>query len=629
MSLLKLINKPNDVKKIPEHRLPELARDIRKFLIKNIAKNGGHLAPNLGIVELTIALHRYLKFPKDKLIFDVGHQSYVHKLLTGRKEGLKSLRQLGGISGFPKINESDCDAFGTGHASTSISAGLGFVVARDLNNTNEKIVVVIGDGAMTGGMALEALNNAGVLKTNFIIVLNDNERSISENVGAIKNFLGGIRTNSSYIKLKDNVKEFVGAIPLVGNKLVRQIETVKEVVKRAFIQEMLFEDMGLTYIGPVDGHDIKSIEAALESAGRVRGATIVHVITKKGKGYLRAERHPAKFHGVEAFVPKTGEAVSKKDGKSYTDIFSETVLELAKSEKNLVTITAAMPYGTGLYNFKKEFPDRFFDVGIAEEHAVTFAAGMAAAGLQPIVAIYSTFLQRAYDQLVHDVCLQNLPVVFAVDRAGLVGRDGETHQGILDISYLSTIPGLTILSPKNGAELREMIRYAYFIGRPAVVRYPRGMADTYEDRVKPIVEGENEIIEKGKNVVIIATGKTVKLATEVVKILKESNINPSLVSIRFLKRVDVNLLLGFKEEHETIVTIEESIYTGSYTERLMAASAKNNFRYRFIPITLPDSYIEHGSIEELWEKYGFTAEKIAERIKEVTISKLEDELFRR
>lgn len=630
MPLLDNINEPNDIKKIPDIKLAELATEIRRLLIKSASKNGGHLASNLGIVELTIALHKYLNFPKDKLIWDVGHQSYVHKLLTGRKEKFDSLRKLNGISGFPKINESNCDAFGAGHASTSISAALGLVAARDLNDEDEKIVAVIGDGAMTGGMALEALNNAGTLKSNLIIILNDNECSISKNVGGVARYLDGIRTNRKYLKLKSNVKEALNGIPTVGNKLFEKLKTSKDIIKRMFVPGMFFEDMGLTYLGPVNGHNVKEIREALENAGRVDGAVIIHIITRKGLGYRRAEEHPAKFHGVEPFDIKTGESIHKKTGKSYTAIFSETMLELAKEDERLVAITAAMPHGTGLYSFKQAYPKRFFDVGIAEEHAVTFAAGMAAGGLKPVVAIYSTFLQRGYDQIIHDVCLQELPVVFAVDRAGLVGSDGETHQGIFDISYLSAIPNLMVLSPKDGRELKEMLKYAFSLNKPVAVRYPRGQADEFEDiEFKPVRAYENEIIKTGKNVAIFATGRTVKLALEMDKILQESRINPSLINVRFIDKADSKLLKELKNGHDTIVSIEESIRTGSYTERLMAESARLGLDYHFVPVTLPDSFIKQGSIDELWEKYGFNAAKIAETIKEEALSKLDDELFRR
>ena len=629
MPLLDNINEANDIKKIPESELKKLAVEIRRLLIKSAAKNGGHLASNLGVVELTIALHRYLDFPKDKLIWDVGHQSYVHKILTGRKDRFDSLRKLDGLSGLPKRNESDSDAFGTGHASTSISAALGMVAARDLRNTKEKVVAVIGDGAMTGGMALEALNNAGTLNSNLIIILNDNERSISKNVGGVARYLDGIRTSRKYLRLKNNVKKTLNTTS-IGNSLVEKIKTSKDMVKRLFVPGMFFEDMGLTYLGPINGHNVKELQAALENAGRVDGAVIIHAITRKGLGYKKAEECPAKFHGVEPFDIKTGDNLSTKTGKSYTSVFSETILEMAAEDERLVAITAAMPYGTGLYNFKQTYPKRFFDVGIAEEHAVTFAAGMAAGGLKPVVAIYSTFLQRAYDQIIHDVCLQQLPVVFAVDRAGLVGSDGETHQGIFDTGYLATVPGLMVLSPKDGRELKEMLKYAYSLNKPVVVRYPRGIVEDLTDvEFKPIVSYENEVIKKGRNIAIFATGKTVKLALRIEELLKDSKVRPTIVNVRFLDKADGKLLKELDTEHDTIITIEESARTGSYTERLMAEITNSQLTYQVIPITLPDSFIEHGSQEELWGRYGFNAHKIAEKIKEEALLRLDDELLRR
>lgn len=611
MAILDYINEPNDIKKIPDSQLKNLAREIRSVLIKTTSQNGGHLASNLGIVELTIALHRFLNFPTDKLIWDVGHQAYVHKILTGRREKFSSLRKLDGLSGFPKRTESPCDSFGTGHASTSLSAALGMVKARDIKHTKEKIIAVIGDGAMTGGMALEALNNLSTLKSNFIIILNDNERSISKNIGGVARYLDRLRTSKNYLKLKNNVKEAVTGIPNLGNKIFEKLKVSKDIVKRIFVPGMFFEDMGITYLGAIDGHNIGAVKTALENAKNVNGAVIIHVITKKGKGYRWAEEHPAKFHGVGTFDIKTGEFTEPQE-KSCTSIFSDTMLELAGKDERLVAVTAAMPYGTGLYNFKKMYPNRFFDVGIAEEHAVTFAAGMAANGLKPVVAIYSTFLQRAYDQIIHDVCLQKLPVVFAVDRAGIVGRDGETHQGIFDISYLSIIPGLTVLNPKDGTELKEMLKYAYSLNRPVVVRYPRGSADNICINSPPIVEYEDEVIQRGKKLVIFATGKTVRLALDVANLLKD--ISPTIINIRFLDKVNVNLLKELRREHDVALILEESVRTGSYAERLMAESAFQRLDYKFMPVTLPNSFIEHGSIRELWERYGFNAEKIAKDI---------------
>lgn len=628
MSLLDYINKPEDIRSIPEEKLRELAKEIRKYLMRVISENGGHLASNLGAVELTIALHRELELPKDKIIWDVGHQSYVHKILTGRKEELKSLRKLNGIAGFPKRKESPCDAFDTGHASTSISAALGYAVARDIRGGNEKVVAVIGDGAMTGGMALEALNNAGSLRTNLIIILNDNEMSISENVGGVAKYLGNIRTSNHYLNLKQEVKEVLSGIPAIGNKLFHKLQLSKDSLKRLFVPGMLFEDMGITYLGPVDGHNLKDLRNAIKNAERVSGAVLIHVITKKGKGYRLAEENPGKFHGVDPFSVKTGEARFPSKGKSYTEIFSESILELAKEDERIVGITAAMPSGTGLIKFKEKYPNRFFDVGIAEEHAVTFGAGLAAAGMKPVVAIYSTFLQRAYDQILHDVCIGNLPVVFAVDRAGLVGSDGETHQGIFDVGYLSTIPNLTIMAPRDGEEFRLMLRFAFELNRPVAVRYPRGLAvdDLGGSRAK-LVLNKSEVMKKGRNIVIFASGKMVEMGLKIHALLEEKNLFSTLVNIRFLNEIDLEFMKELRKEHETVLILEENVFSGSYSEHLMAVSAKEELGFHFIPITLPNEFIEHGSVSELSERYGFSVEKIVEKVQKEAMGKLDRELF--
>lgn len=629
MSLLDLINKPEDVKKIPEEKLRELAKEIRRYLMKVVSENGGHLASNLGAVELTLALHRKLDLPKDKIIWDVGHQSYVHKILTGRKEELKSLRKKDGIAGFPKRKESDCDAFDTGHASTSISAALGYAVARDLRGGKEKVVAVIGDGAMTGGMALEALNNAGSLKSNLIIILNDNEMSISENVGGVAKYLGNIRTSNHYLNLKQEVKEVLNGIPAIGNKLFHKLQVSKDSLKRLFVPGMFFEDMGITYLGPVDGHNLKDLRNALNNAERVKGAVLIHVITKKGKGYRLAEENPGKFHGVEPFFVKTGEMKKAHAGKSYTQIFSESMLELAEEDERIVGITAAMPSGTGLSEFKKRYPNRFFDVGIAEEHAVTFSAGLAAAGMKPVVAIYSTFLQRAYDQILHDVCIGNLPVVFAIDRAGLVGSDGETHQGIFDVGYLSTIPNLTIMAPRDGEEFRQMLRFAIQLNKPVAVRYPRGIAtETLFVPREELRLDKNEVIKRGQNIAIFASGKMVEMGLKISEALKEKNLLSTLVNIRFLDKIDLDFIRELRRDHETILTLEENVFSGSYSERLMAVSAKEELGFHFIPMTLPNEFVEHGSVPELSEQYGFNIEKIVERVQKEAIRKLDRELFR-
>ncbi len=613
MELLDRISEPNDIKNLPSDQLDQLAKEIREYLLVVTSRNGGHLASNLGIVEITIALHRFLDFPKDKLVFDVGHQSYVHKILTGRKDAMMSLRQLDGISGFPDPSESECDSFVAGHASTAVSAALGFAHARELKKTDEKVVAVIGDGSLTGGMAQEALNNASNLNSNMIIVLNDNERSISRNVGGLSNYLGKIRTSKRYLDAKRAVTEGLRKVPGVGEAMISGLRIAKESVKRLVVSGMYFEDLGLTYIGPIDGHDIKQVYEALINASKIEGPVIIHCLTKKGKGYLPAQQHPALYHGVDPFDIKTGVVNGKKSRKSYTEVFSEKIIELAGKDERIVTVTAAMPFGTGLYNFKKEYPDRFFDVGIAEEHAITFAAGLAAAGMKPVLALYSTFLQRGYDQLLHDVSMMQLPVVVAVDRAGLVGNDGKTHQGIFDESFLSTIPGLTVMSPKNGQELEDMLEFAVNYDKPVVIRYPRGkVCDLLNNYRQPVKLNENEIILHGRDVCIMAAGTMVSEAYKACEILRNEGYDPTLVNVRFLHDIDRELILQMSETHSLFVIAEEVVYTGSYAERCRAAF--DDIRIR--AVTLPDKFIEHGSVNQLRERYHITAEDIANRVKE-------------
>ncbi|MBQ3376417.1 MAG: 1-deoxy-D-xylulose-5-phosphate synthase [Erysipelotrichaceae bacterium] len=612
MTVLEQINKPDDIKKLPEDQLNVLAQEIREYLLQSVSQTGGHLASNLGIVEITIALHRYLNLPEDKLVFDVGHQSYVHKILTGRKQEMNTLRQLDGISGFPDPNESDCDAFVAGHASTALSVALGFAHARDIKGTDEKIVALIGDGSLTGGMCLEALNNASSLNSNLIIVLNDNERSISENVGGLSNYLGKIRSSARYNNAKRVVQKWLAKIPLVGEPLIQFIRTVKESLKRLFISGMYFEDLGITYIGPIDGHDIHQISEAIESASKFDAPVLIHCLTKKGKGYTPAMAHPAQYHGVDPFDVETGAPLKESCGTSFTSVFSDKIMELAEKDERIVAVTAAMPYGTGLYDFKKQYPDRFFDVGIAEEHAITFAGALAASGLKPVVAIYSTFLQRGFDQLLNDICMQKLPVVFAVDRAGLVGNDGKTHQGIFDESFLALMPNLTVMSPKNGLELQDMLELAFVCEGPVVIRYPRGKVDPALDEFRqPVVMNENEIMLEGHDICIMATGAMVSQAYKACLILKEEGYNPTLVNIRFVHDVDTDLVRRLSESHKTFVMAEEAVYTGSYTQRLQAAL--NDVRIE--AVTLPDGFIEHGTIVQLRERYHLTAQDI------VTLSK--------
>ena len=537
--VLEKINQPNDIRELSDEELKILADEIREFLIEKISVTGGHLASNLGVVELTIALHRVLDLPKDKIIWDVGHQSYTHKLLTGRKNGFDELRKYGGMSGFPKRKESACDCFDTGHSSTSISAGLGYAMAREIQGDDYKVVSVIGDGALTGGMAFEALNNAARLKSNFIIVLNDNNMSISENVGGLSAYLSGFRTADAYLDLKMNVMNSLNRIPVYGDKVVQKIRKTKSGIKQLLIPGMFFEEMGIVYLGPVDGGDIKGIEKYLKEASHIDGPVIVHVITHKGAGYIPAERHPARFHGTEPFDIETGIPKNPRVKANYTDIFSTVMRKLGDRDEKVVAVTAAMTDGTGLKRFHNMFPERFFDVGIAEEHAVTFSAGLAAAGLKPIFAVYSSFLQRAYDQILHDVCIQNLPVVFAIDRAGLVGSDGETHQGIFDISYLSSIPNMTILAPKNKWELSDMIKYAVNFGAPIAVRYPRGEAyDELKEFRAPIVYGKSEWLYQESEIILFALGSMVKTAVSVRDVLKKKGYSCSLVNARVAKPQD-------------------------------------------------------------------------------------------
>lgn len=613
--VLEKINQPNDIKKIDADELPLLADEIREFLIQAISTGGGHLASNLGVVELTMAMHLVFELPKDKMIWDVGHQSYTHKLLTGRRDGFTNLRKFGGMSGFPKRCESDCDCFDTGHSSTSISAGLGYVKARDLKGGDYSVVSVIGDGSLTGGMAYEAMNNAGSLKTNFIIVLNDNNMSISENVGGMSEYLGSMRTNNAYVGLKQGVTDTLNRIPFYGEKMVRHIKKTKNGIKQLFIPGMLFEEMGLTYLGPVDGHNIERLMHMFREAKKINGPVLLHVITKKGKGYLPAERHPARFHGAEPFDIGTGLPLHKRQKANYTDVFSTVMRKLGESCPGLVAITAAMPDGTGLKRFKNAFPDRFFDVGIAEQHAVTFAAGMAAGGMIPVVAVYSSFLQRAFDQIVHDVCIQKLHVIFAIDRAGLVGSDGETHQGIFDLSYLSLIPNLCVMAPKNKWELSDMMKFAVTYEGPIALRYPRGEAyDGLGEFRAPIVCGQSEILYDEERIALIAVGSMVKTAYEVRESLKQKGFACSLINARFVKPLDESLLLELAAEHKLIVTLEENVLAGGFGEHVTEFYVQTGSEVRVMNIALPDDYVEHGNVEILKRECCIDAETIEKKI---------------
>ena len=613
--ILEKINKANDLHRIPLAEFPELAEEIRQFLIESVSKTGGHLASNLGAVELTLALHNVLEFPEDKLIWDVGHQAYTHKILTGRKNLFSSLRQEGGLSGFPKRNESACDSFDTGHSSNSLSAGLGYVRARDLRGENYRVVSVIGDGALTGGMAYEALNNAAELKTNFMIVLNDNTMSISKNVGGISSYLSAVRTAQSYTGLKLSVTNSLKKIPRVGEQLVDAVRRTKTSIKQLFIPGMWFEDMGITYLGPIPGHNLPMLCKALKEAKKVEGPVLLHVMTTKGKGYEPAETAPDKFHGIGPFDIESGKVLAKKEGDTYTDVFGKVLCDEASRNPDIVAITAAMADGTGLARFKKHYPNRFFDVGIAEEHGVTFAAGLAAGGLKPVFAVYSSFLQRGYDQLIHDVALQNLPVVFGVDRAGLVGSDGETHQGIFDLSFLSNIPNMTVMSPKNKWELADMLRFALQMNSPAAIRYPRGKAyDGYEGCRERISYGKSEWIFEGKEIAILSVGHMFEEAVKTRDKLIEQGYEPTLINMRFIKPIDEAMIEKVCQTHKLIAVIEENVQTGACGERVSEYVMRKMLPSHVLTLALPDDYIEHGSVDVLRKMTGIDSESMSEKI---------------
>lgn len=612
--ILEKIKEANDVKQLSLSECEQLAQEIRDFLIRSLSETGGHLASNLGVVELTIALHRFLHFPEDKLVWDVGHQAYTHKILTGRKEQFATLRKTGGLSGFPKRKESDCDAFDTGHSSTSISAGLGLVQARDLKGENYQVVSVIGDGALTGGMAYEALNNAAELKKNFIIILNDNEMSITRNVGGMSSYLDHIRMAAPYTELKMGVTNALKKIPKVGDGMVDALHKTKSSIKQLVIPGMLFENMGLTYLGPVDGHDMRQLGKVLQEAKRKQGPVLIHVLTEKGRGYEPAMRHPARFHGAAPYEVETG--LPKSNGNpSYTDIFSTVMRKFGDREPDVVAVSAAMVPGTGLKRFGNMFPERLFDVGIAEEHAVTFAAGLALGGLRPVVAIYSSFLQRAVDQILHDVCMQNLPVVFAVDRAGLVGSDGETHHGCFDLSYLSMMPNMTVMAPKNKWELSDMLKFAIRQKSPVAIRYPRGEAYTgLEDYRAPIEMGKAEILEKGKEIAILAVGNMVRTAVQVTENLRNRGYEPTLVNIRFVKPLDMDLLEILREDHSLIVTMEENVKSGGFGEQVMTYYGSRLHSPAVRIVAIEDKFVPHGSVEDLMHQQQMDSASVTERI---------------
>lgn len=609
--ILNNITNPKDLKKLNYEDKKELAEEIRSYIIDVVSKNGGHLASNLGVVELTIALHSIFDTPKDKIIWDVGHQTYVHKILTGRKNQMKTLRRLDGISGFPKTTESEYDCFNTGHSSTSISAALGMARARDILNENYKVIAVIGDGALTGGMAEEALNDAGASKSNIIVVLNDNEMSISKNVGGISLLLGKMRTKNVYTKANEKVRIRMGNIPKVGNKIVKLTSRIKNSIKQIFISKMYFEDIGYTYLGPVDGNDIEAVEEILEQSKKCKGPVLVHVVTKKGKGYKLAEKNPSKFHGTAPFDKKTGEVLKAKS-KDYSKVFGEKLVEIAKNDNRIVAITAAMADGTGLSEFKKKYPKRFFDVGIAEQHAIGMAAGMAKSGLIPVVPIYSSFYQRAYDQVIHDVCMQNLHVIMCADRAGIVGNDGETHQGLLDMASFSIVPNMTIMAPKDFKDLEQMIDFAVNFNGPILIRYPRGG----EGKVKfkcneKIVLGESELLKEGSDVTIIAIGKMVEKAVEVADEFSKIGVNAEIINARFLKPFDENKIIESIEKTKNVITIEDGFIKGGLATTVNELIAKNGI----IDVNIKncgydDEFVKQGSVQELEQINGLDCNSI-------------------
>ena len=603
--MLEKINSPQDLKKLTLKEKKELAKEIRKYILKVVSDNGGHLASNLGVVELTIALHSIFDVPKDKIIWDVGHQSYVHKIITGRKEELKNIRKMNGIAGFPKTKESEADCFNTGHSSTSISAALGMARARDLQGKSNNIIAVIGDGALTGGMALEALNDAGYSKSKMTVILNDNEMSISPNIGGLNKFLGKLRTKKLYTRTNKLVKKYISTIPGIGKPTVKIIQKIKRSIKQLIIQRMFFEDIGFTYLGPVDGHNIEELESILTISKQVKGPVLIHVLTVKGKGYEIAEKNPDKFHAISPFNIETGE-LKKKKRKDYSKVFGDKLIELAKSNEKIVAVTASMKDGTGLNQFSQEFPYRFFDVGIAEQHAITMSAGMAKEGLIPVVPIYSSFYQRAYDQVIHDVAMQNLHVIMCVDRAGIVGADGETHQGILDMAFFRLIPNLIIMAPKDFKELEDMLEFAVSLKKPVVIRYPRGEEDAnikFKNHEK-IEEGKAEIIKEGENVTIIAIGKMVAKALQIAEKLQQKGKEVEIINARFLKPLDVETIIKSIQKTKNVITLEDGTEINGLGTAIKELIVDNKLeKINIKSIAYPDEFIPHGSVEELEKKY--------------------------
>lgn len=612
---LSRIDSPQDLKGLGKAELRELCKEIRDYIINIVSENGGHLASNLGIVELTLALHRVFDSPRDKIIWDVGHQSYVHKIITGRREAFRDIRKFGGLSGFPKRSESPHDIFETGHSSTSISSALGIAKARDLSGEDYSVVAVIGDGAMTGGMAFEALNHAGDFPTNLIVVLNDNEMSISQNIGGMSNYLSKLRTEPAYFKLKEEIESLLNKLPVLGKPMFKVVERLRDSLKYLLVPGVLFEELGFKYFGPINGHNIGNLEEVLARAKAYKGhPVLIHVVTTKGKGYRNAERKPEKFHGINPFFIENGELKNKSSKKSYSDIFGECLVRLAEADDKIVAVSAAMPDGTGLSKFAFKFKKRFFDVGIAEQHAVTFSAGLAAGGLKPVFAVYSTFLQRAYDQILHDVCMQNLPVVFAIDRAGIVGSDGETHQGVFDISYLRHIPNLSIMSPKDGRELEDMLALALQLGSPAALRYPRGTEKSFDVEHLPVEYGKSEVLLEGEDGVIIAEGAMVATAYDVCKKLKEEGLQFSLVNLRFIKPLDSELLLELAQKHEKLYTVEDNVRFGGMGSSIQEFYSEKGINTFVKIFAHGDNFIPHGEVNELYRLEQLDAKSIAAQI---------------
>lgn len=614
-NILDTIERPNDVKKVPEGKLPQLCKEIRRKILDTVSKNGGHLASNLGTVELTVALHRFLDLPKDRLIWDVGHQAYTHKILTGRKDAFHTLRRRGGISGFPKRKESPCDVIDTGHSSTSVSVAVGLAKARDLKGEDNRVVAVIGDGSLSGGPAYEALNHAGRFKTNLIIILNDNEMSISKNVGAMANYLRKARMSVNYIDLKSNVEQTLNKTSL-GARIANRIKKMKAAIRFMVVPGEFFTEMGIAYYGPVDGHNIKELEKALNAASRIRGAVLIHVVTKKGKGYQFAEADPSKFHGTPPFNPKNGNPVGCSIRETYTDVFRDEIVNIGKNNPEVAAITAAMSDGTGLDSFRKQFPSRFFDVGIAEGHAASFAAGLSLNGIHPVIAVYSTFLQRAYDEILEEICLNERPVTLAIDRAGIVGSDGETHQGLFDIAFLSHMPGMTVMAPRNGAELRAMLRFAVTLEGPSAVRYPKGSKDltALPAEVSEIRLGKAEVLRKGSKTAIMFLGTLGEEAMGVSSILKEHGTDATVVNARFAAPFDKELIRELAASHDLLVTMEEGVRTGGFGERVAAFVMEERLPMKVMICAMPDAFQAQASQQEIRDACGLNASSIAAKI---------------